>query len=462
MTPAPGHSTTPDTALTAALCQTITRTTFDTLPPRVVEVAKQVILDGIAVAVAGATEAGLRIVAEHVRSLGGIPTATVLGHGFKTSPVSAAYVNGISMHVLDYEPMWSPPTHATSPTLPVILALAETAAVTGREVITAFVQACELQGRLRLASRQYTPGNLTYHPPGVVGVMGAAVAAAHLLALDPHQLQNALGIAASRAGGLMANVGTMTKATHCGWAAAAGLDAALLAQRGLTGNTEILEAPHGYAEAFFGDGFDAAALLEFGRPYRMVDPGFAIKLFPSQYATHFAITAALDLHRGITDPRSITAVLITTPVIPYVDRPFPRTGLEGKFSFQYTVAAALLDGGVNVRSFSDERRRRSDMARLLPLITLTQSPDIPGDLERMWVEVTVVLHNGERLTARCHGPKGFWGLPPLQREEHLAKVRDCLATRLPPESVARCIRLVDELDNQGPDGVRELITLVGS
>jgi aconitate decarboxylase len=461
MTAPPGHPVSPDATVTASLCQTITRTTFETLPSRVIEVAKHIILDGLAVGVAGALEEGPRIVAAHVRSLGGTPTSSVIGHGFRTSPLLAAYVNGISMHVLDYEPMWSPPTHATSPTLPVVLALAETAQVTGREVITAFVKACELQGRLRLASRQYTPGELKYHPPGVVGVMGAVVAAAHLLALDHKQLQNALGIAASRAGGLMANVGTMTKATHCGWAAAAGLDAALLARGGFTANTEILEAPNGYADAFFGQECDYTVLLAFGQPYRMVEPGFAIKLFPSQYATHFGITAALELRKAVTEPQSIRSIRITTPVMPYVDRPFPRTGLEGKFSFQYTVAVALLDGAVTVRSFSDERRYRRDMTDLLPRITLTQSLDIPGQLERMWVEVTVELGSGERLTARCDGPKGFWGLPPLQRNEHLAKISDCLSTCLQPSEIERCIQLVDNLDTLEPEGVRELVAIAG-
>jgi 2-methylcitrate dehydratase PrpD len=447
--------------ITESLCQSIIQTSFASLPSQIVEVAKQIILDGIAVAVAGSAEDGPRIVAEHVKSLGGTESSTILGHGFKTSPVSAAYVNGIAMHVLDYEPMWSPPTHATSPTLPTVLALAEVENASGREVIAAFVKACEVQGRIRLASQQYTPGKLTYHPPGVVGVMGSAVAASHLLNLNVTQLQNALGIAASRAGGLMANVGTMTKATHCGWAAAAGLDAALLAKRGFTGNVEIFEAANGYADAFFGEGFDFSALTAFGLPYRLVDPGFAIKLFPSQYATHFAITAALELHGTIVDPKAIKSVRITTPVMPYVDRPLPRTGLEGKFSFQYTVAAALLDGAVTVRTFSEVRRFRPDMVALLPAITLVQSEETPGELEKMWVEVAVGMRDSRQVTARCNGPKGFWGLPRLTREEHLVKICDCLNMRLAKDQTERCIALVEGLDNLGPEGVRELIAIIG-
>ena len=179
--------------VTETLCQTITRLTFANLPQQVITVAKRIILDGIAVAVAGAREDGPRIAADHVKELGGTPTSTVIGQGFKTSPVSAAYVNGVSMHVLDYEPMWSPPTHATSPTLPTVLALAEKEGTTGRDIITAFVKACELQGRLRLASRQYEPGKLKFHPPSVVGVMGSVVAASHLLGFTFDQLQTRLG-----------------------------------------------------------------------------------------------------------------------------------------------------------------------------------------------------------------------------------------------------------------------------
>ena len=447
--------------VTEQLCHTLIQTRFEILPPAVVVVAKRIILDGLAVAVAGSIEDGPQIAAEHIKSLGGTPVSTVLGAGFKTSPVSAASVNGIAMHVLDYEPMWSPPTHATSPTLPAILALAEMEYASGQDIITAFVKGCEVQGRIRLASQQHAPGQLKYHPPGVVGVMGSAVACAHLLKLNQNQLQNALGTAASRAGGIMANVGTMTKATHCGWSAAAGLDAALLARRGFTGNTEIFDAPNGYVEVFFGEGFDVSAFLNFGHPYRLVEPGFAIKLFPSQYATHFAITAGLTLQPRLSDPAAIAAVQITTPVMPYVDRPAPQTGLDGKFSFQYTLAAALLDGAVTVQTFSDERRFRPDMEALLPKVSLTQSETIPGQLEKMWVEVRVTLSDGQSLTARCDGPKGFWGLPGLEREEHLVKVRSCLQTRLSQTDTARCIQLVEALETLDTETVQELAALVG-
>jgi hypothetical protein len=127
------------------------------------------------------------------------------------------------MHVLDFAPMWSPATHALSVTLPVALDLAEARGLTGREVLTALIKGIEIQGWLREASGQYTPDVLKFHPPGLVGPMGAVAVASHLLRLDPKRMANAFGIAGSRAGSLFSNVGTMTKSTHCGQAAAMGL-----------------------------------------------------------------------------------------------------------------------------------------------------------------------------------------------------------------------------------------------
>ena len=445
---------------TAHLCHTLTQMTFDTLSDEVIGVTKRIILDGIAVAVAGAKEPGPTIAAEHVKSQSGKGVATVMGHGFRTSPVLAAYANGISMHVLDFEPMWSPPTHATSPTLPSILALAEEQQSSGREIITAFVKGCELQGHIRLASHQYAPGDFTVHPPSSVGLMGSAAASGHMLGLNQEQLQHALGITASRAGGLMANVGTMAKATHCGWAAMSGLDAALLASRGFTGNSTIFEAPNGYVERFFGEQFNYDELLSLGQSYRMVDPGFVIKMFPCQYGTHFGILAALELQQQIADASSIQAIHITSPVMPYVDRPDCKSGLDGKFSFQYTVAAALLDGEVNIHTFSDAYCTRPDLVGLMARTHLTQDENVPGVLEHMWVDVAVELRDGHRLSARCDGPQGFWDRAALPRNKHLVKIQDCLHTYLDDEKTEQCIQLVDTLETLEAPQIAQLMSLL--
>ncbi len=372
-----------------------------------------------------------------------------------------AALNGAAMHVLDFEPMWSPATHALSTTLPVALALGEARGVAGREILTALVKGIEIQGWLREASGQYVPEELQFHPPGLVGPMGAAVAAAHLLELDGPRLQHALGLAASRAGSVFSNAGTMTKSTHCGQAASLGLEPAMLAARGFTGDPETFHSPQGYAGTFHKGTFRPEALTRFGAPWRVVTPGYAIKMCPSQFGTHFVITAGLELHGKITDPSAIRAVRLAGPVMPYVNRPLPETGLSGKFSFQYVLAAALLDGKVGIGTFTDATLQRPDIQELLPKITFRMDKDIPAQFEQMHVEATVDLADGRTLTVRCDGPRGVWGKPPIPEAEHLAKVRDCLSVRLTHDAAERCIVLAGSLDTQPAEGVAEMLRLLG-
>jgi len=446
--------------VTERLCRRIVETGSKDLSEAAIDAAKRLILDGIAITVAGCrAEEAPGILAEHVRELGGTPQATAIGFGFKTSVTNAALLNGASMHVLDYEPMWSPANHATSTCLPSVLALAEILPADGLELITALVKGTEIQGWLRQASGLFESRGLSFHPPGMVGPMGAAAAAAHLLALDVDQLRNAIGLAASRCGSVLANAGTMTKSTHCGLAGSLGLDAALLAKRGFTAHTDVIEAPRGYALAFFGPKGDVNLLDGFGPPWRLVDPGYAIKMFPSQFGTHFGITAALEARRRIADPQMIEAVEMRTPVMPYVDRPEPATGLAGKFSFQYTAACALLDGAVRIDSFSDQRRFAPDMAAMLRRIEVRQLPEIGASFETMHVELDALLTNGERIKTRCNRPAGAWGQP-IAREIHLTKVRDCLALGLDHDKAERCIALIERFETLGADEVRGLLALV--
>src|SRR5690348_8505374 len=112
-------------SVTRTLCEKIAATQFDAMTQPALAAARQLVLDGIAVAVAGSGEPPITILAEHYRSMGGSPQASVIGRGFRTSSVTAAALNGASMHVLDFEPMWSPANHALSTTLSAILALAQ-------------------------------------------------------------------------------------------------------------------------------------------------------------------------------------------------------------------------------------------------------------------------------------------------------------------------------------------------
>lgn len=449
-------------SVTATLCEKIVATTYDQLTPEAVTAARRLVLDGLSVALAGTHEQAIRILADHFRSFGGSPDATAIGFGFKLPTVFAAALNGAAMHVLDFEPMWSPATHAVSVTLPAILALAEQRRMGGRDVIAALVKAVEIQGLIRAASHQDEHGTTQFHPPGLVGPMGSAVGAGHMLGLDAGQLANALGIASSRCGSVLGNVGTMTKSTHCGQAGALGLDAALLASRGFTANPESFDAPRAYADVFFHGTFKPEEMLAFGPPFRLVDPGYVVKMFPSQFATQFAITAGLELHPQIGDPARIRAVTLTAPSMPYIDRPTPETGLSGKFSLQYTLSSALLRGKVQISTFTDTAVQDPEIRALLAKVKLATDKTIPARFDRMHVEATVEMDDGRVLRARCNGPRGHWGTPPLGADEHLVKVRDCLATAgLSTDEAEHVIAAASKVETLDAAGIAALIAVVG-
>src|SRR5712691_3869783 len=344
----------------------------------------------------GSTQDLATIIGQYVKTLGGTPQSTVIGWGFQTNAPAAAFANGVFGHCLDYEIQGFPPTHGTSSCLPAALALGETLQVSGTTIIEAYVLGWEIQGRLRAASAP------ALHPAGMVGPLGGAASSAKVLGLDVHQTLMALGIAASRTGGLTANTGTMVKATHPGNAARMGAEAALLAQMGYTSSAEVLEAPTGYAAALFHGQLDWEVLTQgLGASYRLVDPGFDMKRFPAQVYMQNPIEAVLTLRQR----HNLTPDMVDHLTIYRQGRghagPAPHSGLDGKFSVEYCAAVALLDGRVVIDSFIDARRFAPDMEEMLRKMRVEPVEQAPGV-----VTVTAHLHDGTTVSAECRGFKG--------------------------------------------------------
>src|SRR5262245_35310194 len=145
-------------SVTSQLCQKITATGYVDLGAPVTAAARRLVLDGIAIAVAGSKEDAIEILAAHFKEQGGTPQATAIGNGLRLNTVSAAALNGAAMHVLDFEPMWSPANHALSTTLPGALALAEARGSHGRDVLAAVVRRAGVQGSDRAPSGMVEAG----------------------------------------------------------------------------------------------------------------------------------------------------------------------------------------------------------------------------------------------------------------------------------------------------------------
>ena len=437
---------------TQTLAWFIADTDYDSLPAPVVEAAKIAILDGVANMVADSVQELADIIGRYVRDSGGAPQSSVIGWGYKTNPPAAAFANGVFGRCLDYEIQGFPPTHGTSSCLPAALALAEQHQASGKKIISAYVLGWEIQGRLRAASAPATaPG---YHPPGLVGPLGGAAAAAKTLGLDGQQTLMALGIAASRTGGLTANTGTMVKSTHPGNAARMGAEAAILAGIGYTASDEALESPVGYAAALFGGNFNwDVATGGLGDSWRLTAPGFDIKRFPAQVYMQNVIEAALKLR----EEHGLSAESIEQVTIHRQGRghsgPIPRSGLDGKFSVEYCAAAAILDGQVGIDTFTDIRRFAADMEDMLGRIQV--EPDGPESGATL---AAALLKNGSTVSAECIAFRGS-AKNPMSREERLVKIRDCFRRALSESNTERVLEMLENMEDLTDVG--ELMGVLG-
>ena len=438
--------------LTRDVAQWVARMSIDEAPPGVVDAARSAIIDTVAVILAGAAEPVSKIVADAVAEDGAAPVADRLGARLRTSMEGAALVNGVSGHALDYDDVnRSSIGHPSVVILPAALAAAQGAGASGRRLVEAYVAGVEVMTKLgrAMGTAHYRTG---WHATSTLGTLGAAMAAGKVFGLPTEVLQHALAVAASEASGSRQNFGTMTKPYHPGHAARCGVAAARLARRGMTGDTTILEAPLGYFAIFaYGEAGPAGLAASLGNPYDVVSPGMNVKRYPCCYATHRAADAVLDLVREYElRAGDVESAEVTVPPggLAAVTRDRPRTGLEGKFSLPYVVAAALLDGRVALDSFTDEKVLRPDAQALLRAVRPVEDPSIAVEfnpIEEGYVTVKIHRRSGAPLKRRVDYPRGA-PQNPLSREELHEKFRDCARGVLPPVQSARALDLLASIE----------------
>jgi 2-methylcitrate dehydratase PrpD len=445
--------------VTHELAEFVTQTDPAEIPPEALDLARRAVLDTLGVMLAGSSEDCARIAADMVRSREARPVATVVGQGFRSSPDAAALVNGVAAHALDYDDVNSVMTgHPSVPVVPALLATGEEMGISGRDFLSGYVIGFEAEVKL---SRGMGPSHYArgWHATGTLGVIAAACVAARIYGLTLDQTEMAIGIAASLAGGMRQNFGTMTKPLHPGIAAQNGIVAAQLARRGYTADAAILESPLGFLNVFSPAG-DARpdAVGGFGRPFEIVDSGISVKNYPCCFATHRALDATLDLASSLkADEISGIEVIVpqgsNTPLI----HSRPNTGLEGKFSMEYCVAAALLDGRVGLDTFEDVAVQRSvaqNLLRMVEVQTTTEESSPAGG----YAAVRVRLNDGRNLESRVDEPRGGPD-DPLSLDELSAKFRECGNRVLGDQATQHALDLILGLDRL--DSIRTLAEALG-
>ena len=434
---------------TSHLAEFVTKSRWEDCPAEAVEAARRAILDCLGVMLAGSVEPAARLVTDVARAEGGSPLATVVGTPLRTGAVWAALANGTAAHALDFDDTnFAMMGHPSAPVLAAALAAGELTLADGRALVHAFLLGFVVETTMAAVMNppHYEKG---FHATGTLGTMGAAAAAGRLLGLDPGQTRAALALAASQASGLKENFGTMTKPFHAGHAARSGVLAALLAREGFTASEQAIEGPQGYFAVLGAGKREEQHLESLGAPWKILTSGVAVKPYPSCACTHSIIENALELQRThrIT-PEQIAEVTVgvhaAVPRILIHSR--PRSGLEAKFSGEFSAAAALCEGRVGMATFRDDKTDDPAIAKLMRRVRLVVDPEIPGDMERhMWTRVTVRFQDGREVSI---APRPVPGHPelPLSKDQLREKFMDCARLVLSEDRADTVRQMLEELD----------------
>lgn len=457
--------------MTTSITEDVARFVIDVqeIPHDVRRVGMDHLVDGIAVMLAGASEASGTIVRAHLREIGGAAQAQVLGATLRAPLQLAAWANGTAGHAMDYDDtqlatdpasVYGLLTHPTVPVLAAALAAAESVAASGEAMLEAYIIGVEVACRIADAinPRHYRDG---FHSTATMGVFGAAAAAARLYRCDLDQLLRAFGLAGSMSGGLRENFGTMTKPFHAGRTAENGLFAVLLARRGWTAATNILEAKRGFYNAAAG-GYDASKVVnKLGRPYFFINPGISIKPYPSGSLSHPAQDVLLDLvrvHNLMPEQIERIDVGVNSHVPNALIHTNPTTALAGKFSLQFQMAIGVLDRAAGIAQFVDAKVADPRTRALMERVHVHVDPQIEAlGYNEMRMTVTITLKSGQTLAGRADAAKGH-PRKPMSREDLAAKFFDCAALVMPRTQAERLLTRLWEIRRVGK--IAELMPLV--
>ncbi len=394
-------------------------------------------IDTVAVMLAGQDEPVTQVVRRFVASQrGGLQEARILLGAERASSRDAALVNATAGHALDYDDVGLM-GHPSVVLVPALLAEGERLKASGRDLLRAYVVGYETWGEL-LARDPDKLHDKGWHPTAVFGVLAVVAAVASLRGLDAVQARHALGIAASMAGGLIANFGSMVKPFHAGQAAAHGIDAVNLASLGMTASPDVIEHRSGFLSAFSPrGGADASPLATDLRARQWIKArGLGVKKYPMCFATHRVIDSVIDLAVAHDlqpgQVRWVTAFIGRTQAA-MLRNPAPATALEAKFSLQFAVAAALVARRVGLAELAQPFVQREDVQGLFERVQVETTDTVCPEEPTLALSDRVVI---ETVDGKVHDSqevyhaRGSFGAP-LSAQDLEAKFLDC--ARLAPQ-----------------------------
>jgi 2-methylcitrate dehydratase PrpD len=450
--------------LAAHVAEFVTKTRYSDIPAETSRVAKKHILDTLAAGLAGVPAEGSEIVRRYIEKLGCGGTATVFGTAQRAIPRFAALANATAMHADDFDDTYHPTRfHPSAPVLSAACAEGEAAGSAGRDVLAAFAVGTEVSLKLShtIDKQHYLRG---FHMTSTCGVFGATAGVCNLRKFSADATVRAIGIAGSNSAGVRENFGTMVKPLHSGRAAENAIFAAALAEMDFTSAPTILEGDRGYFMTGAG-GYDADELLgRLGNPWNYVAKGVAIKPYPCGNLQQPAmdrlreIVVEHDIKPGQVERLAVKSHRLMPLNLTYHR---PTTGLEGKFSMEFSLASILVLRRAGLAEYSDEVVNRPDVQKAISQIEYTVFSDEEAQAQGYTLLTTfldVKLKDGRSFSSRVDAAKGSASLP-MSEEEVARKFRECAEfASWPADRTERIVDLVLHLENVGD--IRDLTRLL--
>ena len=369
-------------------------------PAEVTDAALKALVDHLGCAVGASSDAAAlpaRRVVERWKASGNARVYI----GGRTTPALAALANASMAHAMDYDDTHAGGAgHPGGPCWSSALALAQEHGATEKDTVAAFITGFDVMGKL---AGGWVPGvgrslqRRGWHPTSIFGRAGAAAVACAIMKLDEKQIANALGVAATTAGGLVGSFGTHGKPFHSGKAAMDGILAAQLASEGFVAATHLYELEKGLLDVLIQDRqVEPPTLDDFERKWELLEN--QIKPFASCRATHAAIQAARTLAERVRGRRIARVHAKVHPnALVTAGKTAPRTPLEGKFSVPFCIALGLAGYRAVSSDFDEKAFNDPAVADVVPRVTLESVQDQPA--WKAFVDVT--LEDGERLKGEC-------------------------------------------------------------
>lgn len=437
------------------------------LDENVVASAKRHLTDLLAVAVAGSGAESSRLAFEHVAEQAGREEATAIGpRAAKVPAANAAFCNGVSAHALELDDVHlASSLHPGVVVVPAAIAACERAGASGEDLLKSVTIGYEVMTRMGIAvdpKAHYAHG---FHPTSTCGVFGAAAAAAHAFGLNREQLVNALGIAASTASGLLefSYSGSYVKRFHTGWAAHAGLTAALLAGRGFSGPPTAVEGECGFLRSYSHVTHPEALSGGLGDDYAVCNT--QVKFYACCTYQHAALTGMKDLmtSRGFgADDVVRVDVGVVEPAMrltyePRESKIAPQSIVDAQFSLPYGIAVMMLLGGASIDQYTGSLLQDPRVLDAAAKVYVRYAPSLDQYYPRYFpAQVTVSLLSGETVSGIFTAPKGH---PENRLTEEEMRSRFVTLTRgvLGDDGAAALHRALSQVESQ--NDVRSLSPL---